>query len=240
LDSYLDFLAEKLTLRYHATLNKKLFDGEHLKGDVREKLLQIGHQWQEFAHIPDSIVTDIIMTGGNCQFNYTKYSDIDVHIVIDKKVLTKTADADMVDDYLADKKALWSQTRHILVKGYTVELYAQAVDDHLVASGVYSLQDDEWLIKPVHGKYNFSHDEALQNKVDEIKSTINDMIERQVSSQEFKLLKDKIKNMRKAALASGNEFSFENLVFKELRNQGVLDKMNKYLQNLKDKELSLD
>ena len=46
--------------------------------------------------------------------------------------------------------------------------------------------------------------------------------------------------MRKAALAGGDEFSFDNLVFKALRNDGVLDRMNKYIRSLKDKELSLE
>lgn len=239
MEQFEQFLLEKLTLRYHSTLNKKLFDGDILKLDVRMKLLTIAGEWQRFAHIPNSIVQDIIITGGNCQFNYTKYSDIDVHLIIDKKVLTRTVDPDILDDYLKDKKSLWAMSRHILVKGYTVEFYAQDVDDHLVAAGVYSLRDNKWITKPVHGKYNFMHDEALQNKVDELKATVNSMISDGLPESDFKILKDKIKNMRKAALASGNEFSMENLVFKELRNQGVLDRMNKYLQRLKDKELSL-
>jgi len=45
--------------------------------------------------------------------------------------------------------------------------------------------------------------------------------------------------MRAASIAAGGEFSFENLVFKELRNRGYLDKMSRYEQKLKNEALSL-
>ena len=58
-------------------------------------------------------------------------------------------------------------------------------------------------------------------------------------------IKSKIRNMRGAAIAKGGEFSFENLVFKELRNRGYLDKMSNYLREWKkflteDQEIKLD
>jgi hypothetical protein len=155
-------------------------------------------------------------------------------------MLTGKSDPALIDDYLKDKKAIWSMSRNIKVKGYSVELYAQDSDDNLVAAGVYSLRDNKWIKKPIHGKYDFKHDEALQDKVDELKTTIDDMIKDKLPADNFRIMKDKIKNMRKAALASGNEFSFENLIFKEIRNLGVLDRMNKYLQGVKDREYSLD
>ena len=49
----------------------------------------------------------------------------------------------------------------------------------------------------------------------------------------------RIQTFLQGVIAKGGEFSFENLVFKELRNRGYLDKINKYEQGLKDKALSL-
>ena len=46
-------------------------------------------------------------------------------------------------------------------------------------------------------------------------------------------------NQLERAIERGGESAPENLVFKELRNRGYLDKMSKYLRNLKDEELSL-
>jgi hypothetical protein len=49
-----------------------------------------------------------------------------------------------------------------------------------------------------------------------------------------------IKRMRKAGLESGGEFSVENIVFKMLRNQGWLEKLNNYVGELQDQQLSIE
>lgn len=229
---------EESYLAYHRRLNPKLFDGNKLRADVRQVLLKIANAWIEFASIPEDAITDIIFTGGNAQFNYTRFSDIDVHVVIKKKKMP--IKAKFLNDFLDDKKTLWTLTHHNKVKGYTVELYAQDSADKLAAAGVYSLQNNAWIHEPVAGHYDFTHDAALKSKVDTMIALINKMIREKFPEAEFETLKHKIKDMRKAALASGDEFSFENLVFKSLRNSGVLDRMNAYIASLKDKELSLD
>ena len=53
-------------------------------------------------------------------------------------------------------------------------------------------------------------------------------------------LKDKLRDMRSSAIQRGGEFAVENLVFKELRNRGYLDKMSQHLRNLKVASLSID
>ena len=45
--------------------------------------------------------------------------------------------------------------------------------------------------------------------------------------------------MRAAGIEKAGETSTENLVFKELRNRGYLDKMSKHIRDLEDKDLSL-
>ena len=55
----------------------------------------------------------------------------------------------------------------------------------------------------------------------------------------FETLEDSFKAMRDSALHSGGEFSFENLVYKELRNEGYFDKIKKFRLQRTDKKLSL-
>jgi hypothetical protein len=45
--------------------------------------------------------------------------------------------------------------------------------------------------------------------------------------------------MRGAGIARAGEFSYENLLYKELRNRGYIDKMNKYLEKIRSREYSL-
>jgi hypothetical protein len=50
----------------------------------------------------------------------------------------------------------------------------------------------------------------------------------------------KLRDMRNSALDKGGEFAFENLVFKELRNRGYIDKLADHILKLQDKTLTLE
>ncbi len=56
----------------------------------------------------------------------------------------------------------------------------------------------------------------------------------------FEKLKEKLRDMRASSIQRGGEFAVENLVFKELRNRGYLDKLSNHLRNLKVVSLSLN
>jgi predicted nucleotidyltransferase len=236
--NFKQFINEKTTLEYHDKLNPLLWTGFSLKRVVKNKLLHLASEWQKFAKIPDNIITDIIFTGGNANFNYTETSDIDVHIIINKNSMF--ADREFLDEYLKDKKLLWSLVRHNKVKGYTVEFYAQDYTDKLAASAIYSLKTNKWIKQPVHGNYNFE-DEGLEKKVEYFRNLIDTFIEKGVDKGEFDVVKSKLKDLRVSSLHSDDgEYSEGNLIFKSLRGEGYLDRMNTYLNKIKDRELSLD
>jgi hypothetical protein len=98
---------------------------------------------------------------------------------------------------------------------------------------------DRWIQFPNRGNYDWKNDPGLKRKVLFYKKLIDQVIRDKMDIDSVRDLKRKIRDMRGASIAKGGEFSFENLVFKELRNRGYLDKMNKYEQKLKDKALSL-
>jgi len=235
-ESYL----EESTLQYHKQLNPKLWDvmGE-LKDDVRGKLLQIADAWVAFAKIPPDLIYDVIITGGNVNYNYTPNSDIDLHIVTSRSAINPVRA--FVDEYLQDKKILWTLTHpDICIYGFPVELYAQDVDEqpHL-NQGVYSLTQRRWIARPQMLDLEFENDFHLQKKVDFYKDMIDKLIENKADKDAIDTLKKKMKTMRGDAIAQGGEFSFGNLVFKELRNLGYLDKLNDYEKTMQDKALSL-
>jgi hypothetical protein len=65
------------------------------------------------------------------------------------------------------------------------------------------------------------------------------LIDSNAEDESFKKLKKKFGDMRKAGIKKAGEFSQENLIFKELRNKGYLDKMNQYIKSKEDEKLSL-
>lgn len=228
----------KISLKYHSKLNPKLWDGDKLKPEVKKVLINFAYTWAEFANINKSLIQDIVMTGGNSNYNYTSKSDIDVHLIVNRNKLG--SNRAMVDDYLQSKKTLWTLTHDVKVYGYSLEPYAQdPVEKYPSGQGSYSLLKNKWLQEPKHGNYNFSKDQLLKNKVSYYMKMIDHMITSKMGIDSFEKLKNKLKNMRSSGIEKGGEFSFENLVFKELRNKGYLNKMDKYEKSLKDKQLSL-
>lgn len=227
----------QLTLQYHDQLNPKLWDGTELKSEVRKKLLMIAHTWAAFAKIPTDAIKDIIMVGGNANFNYTDSSDIDVHLVVKSDQLMRCTA--LLDEYFKNKKELWELVHKIKIYGHDVELYAQDVSTKYTKDqGVFSLKNNEWLVVPKQKQINLD-DPILQKKVDHYAEKINTLINTNASEKILHKLKHKLKNMRATSIQKGGEFSMENLVFKELRNRGYMKKIEDYIHSNQDKNLSL-
>jgi hypothetical protein len=103
---------------------------------------------------------------------------------------------------------------------------------------VYSIKQDKWLVQPTKKEVNLN-DPAIKRKVEQYIEKINTLIETSAEEETFEALKTKFRDMRAAALKQGGEFSVENLVFKELRNLGYLNKITEYLRSKQDQRLSL-
>jgi hypothetical protein len=234
------FISEKTSLAYHDKLNEKIWSNDTLRPDVRKTLLTIAEKWREFASIPKSAVKEVQLTGGNANYNYTDLSDLDVHLITDYSKVG--INKEFASDYLFGKKSLWADAHNITVKGYPVELYAQPLDElpH-PGQGVYSLSKDKWVQKPDFLSLDFSKDNHLERKTDYFIKRIDSLVDSHSDDVAvLKKIKDKIRSMRNSGIQKGGEFAFENLVFKELRNKGYIDKLSNYIKKIEDKNLSLD
>ena len=224
---------------YHDKLNIKFWDDtSSLHAEVKDKLLQIAYKWGEFAKIPQEAIKDIILVGGNANYNYTRFSDLDLHLVVDKSQIADCPD--LLDDYLRDKKKLWALVHDIKIYAHPVELYAQDESDPLPANqGVYSLIQDAWVLEPRRMQVDLA-DPLLIRKVRDMMEEIDDLIENEADDANvLRKLQKKIRDMRASAIQQGGEFALENLVFKELRNRGYLDKLSNHIRHLEDTNLSL-
>jgi hypothetical protein len=240
MQGFRQFLTEsELTLKYHDELNPNIWSKDQIKDAVRQHLLKIAEQWRVTAKIPKSAIKNILLTGGNANYNYTKFSDLDVHLLVDKKLIAD-CDKEILDDYLKDKKSLWTLTHDIKIYGLPVELYAQDISEKTSSNqGVYSLKDDRWITKPKKEKVNLA-DPILKRKIASLKHTIDMFINQKCEDlDKMNDFKEKLRKMRSAAIERGGEFSLENLAFKELRNLGYLDKFSDYIKHFVNLSLSL-
>jgi predicted nucleotidyltransferase len=224
-------------------LNPKVWDNENtLNKEVREKLLGVATEFIEFLGVP-ILVDDIIFTGSLANFNWSKFSDVDLHVVAD---FTQFSDEllPLYQELFKVKKTLFNTDHNIKIFGYDVELYVQDSNEAHFSSGVYSVLNNEWNNKPK--KENVKIDKNLirqkSNQWMEIIDTALDAAS-DVTAEDardiIKKCKDKLKKYRTCGLEKEGEYSDENLVFKVLRRNGYIEKLMNFENDVVDKDLSL-
>jgi len=222
----------------HDELSVKLWKEDKLKPDIREQLLEISDAFVDYLGISIDVI-DVTFTGSYANYNYTPYSDIDLHIIVDPKSINR--DVDLVEEFLKAKKKLFNFRHDIRVLNIEVELFAQDVNMKSVESGVYSIKDDKWLSKPDKFRSSFDKQNVLK-KVKYLRRQINMEIDEakitRITADLDKLIK-KINNMRQAGLDKGGEMSDENIIYKILRSEGDIQKLYDMRDNVFDVDLSL-
>ncbi len=233
----------ELHLRYHDTLNPQIWqENNQLKPVIREHLLKIANYWTEFAQIPADAVADVVLTGSLANYNYTPMSDFDLHVNVHMDKLPIKDEALRVKN-IFHLKALWAKTHpDIKIYGYPVELFAEDVNTrHPLTQGVYSLKGDQWVHMPTYEDINYENDANLKSKVAHFQNVIDDLIDNDRSIERIKSFKEKLRNMRGDSIQKHGELrGVNNLVFKELRNRGYLDKLSHHETKKFDSEMSLN
>lgn len=216
-------------VEYHRELCPKIWD-EDKKMDpvVRKKLLAISRDFWESLKLEVPIL-DIQLTGSLANYNWTDSSDLDVHIIIDFSQVDDNVE--LVRKALDGQRFIWNQRHPVVIKGHDVECYVQHKDEQHIASGLYSLLKDTWLVVPTWNPPQVD-ERDVKEKLRVIKSEFKE-IKKEIagsSGEEAQNLfhylerfKKKIMADRKEGLARGGEFSVENLVFKELRRDGTIE-----------------
>ena len=221
-----------MDIKLNKTLNPKLWDKDILKEEVLAKLRTIAQAFIGFLEIPNDAVKDIRLLGSSANYNYTKHSDIDLHIVVDYEKVHKTCP--VVAGYLYAQKSLFNKEHDITIYGIPVELYAESHKDKTASNGIYSIKENKWISKPSKPKLDVD-DLAIKSKYEELERAINDTN----SQEEAQQILDKIYQLRKAGLDEVGEFSVENIVFKKLRDNELIQKLKGQIKTSFDKKLSL-
>jgi len=229
-------------------LNPKLWDNDDngeptLKDDVREKLLNITYEFLEFLDV-DLVISDITMTGSLSNYNWSEYSDVDLHIIADFEQFNDIEEP-LYEELFRLKKTLFNTEHDISIYGYEVEVYVQNENEPHSSSGVYSVLFDEWVVKPVNDSVVLVDKESITKKSKRWMETIDTILENikdgsiEEMTEKINMLKDKIKKFRTSGLQEGGEYSDENLVFKTLRRNGYIGKIFDFKTKYIDKELTL-
>ena len=221
----------KLTIEYHSKLNPALWHKGQLDESDRKMLIKNALKFVDFSGVDQANIEDIVMTGSSANFNYTKFSDVDVHVLCDPTGPS--------DKQLHEKKDEWtSKYSDLKLNGYPLEFYVQGDAEHFPdGQGVFSLLQNKWLVKPIHlAHIDVLEDPKTQVKIEHEIFRIKSIIKNN-DITEVKAYKERLRTMRDTGLHradnTGGEFSIENVMFKDLRNRGLIDKMRKHYHKLK-------
>ena len=202
---------------------------------VRLKLFQSAVAFYRFLGVSGLVVKDIIFTGSNAAYNYTRQSDLDVHLVVD---FSHTDCPALASNFFNTKKALWSQTFNVTIHGHSVELYVEDETTPVKANGVYSILHHKWLKVPERTPPTYD-DIAVEHKVESFATAIDGLLDGQPTVFDLNQMLKKLFILRQNGLLNGGEFSVENITFKVLRSLGYIQKMYDKRIEVRDKTLSL-
>lgn len=233
---YMKYIAEALEV--HKNLNNKIFDGENLRADVRDALYNIANTFIEDIkqnNIPIEVI-DIWLVGSNASYNYSDHSDIDLHIIVDTDNFDCTGLLNIVYNYV---KSDFNKNHDITVKGIPVEVYIEDQNASAITNGIYSIIGDIWI------KYPEKMENIPEFNPEKSKtySIAKEWVLTALQSDDLDYVQDIINGLyllRKRSLATDGEFGEGNLVFKEFRNDGSLEKLKERKRELVDKKLTLE
>jgi predicted nucleotidyltransferase len=226
------------------TLNPKVWENpdepksSKMKDKVRKGLLKIAEKFiDELGE--DVFVDDIVLTGSLANFNWSEFSDFDLHIIINFEQFDE--ESDLYKENFNLKKQIFNEKHNIKIYGFDVELYAQDAEENHFSTGVFSVMDNEWISSPRKLKFELDKS-SLEKKISHWTEKIDSSLEKS-KDNDGKILDDireKLKEYRKSGLEGEGELSYENLVFKFLRRSGHIQKLFDTLNKNIDKELSIE
>ena len=224
-------------------LEPKIWKDDKIKPMISRRLLRIAQDFVDKLPFPVTI-KDVRLTGSLANYNWSEYSDIDLHIVVDFTELDDNKD--LVKEMFDAKRLRWNEKHDIKIKDYEVELYVEDEGEEHSSSGIYSLMDDEWIRHPEQIDKTIDLDTA-KKKASDIEQQITsldalyDRGEFEKVIRHVDRIKNKIRSMRQAGLEKEEmEFSPENIAFKLLRRNDLLDTLTKLKYKAYDQSMTLD
>ena len=231
------------SFRINQTLEPNVWEEDQsLNPTVRRRLLHLVDKFWQSLDLPDLRIEDITFTGSLANHNWSQFSDVDLHILVD---FTNLPGIDEITEALMTAKRVnWNKKHNIEIFGFEVEIYIQDSNEVHHSTGVYSVLHDQWEVKPQYEDFTIDYDNVkikaahIMNQIDKIEREFNNENYKE-SISDVERLKEKLRKFRKCGLEQGGEYSPENLAFKALRRNGYLEKLSRFKIDSYDKIMSL-
>lgn len=230
-------------------LHPKIWVNNKLNSRVRLRLLDIADDFIDTLAVNWVKPKDVVFTGSLANYNWSKYSDIDLHVILDYSKVYKKKE--FVEDYFNAKKEMWlNEHPKLKIYGFPVEVYVEDSEGDNTSSGVYSLYKNKWIKEPddfqnakLNEKYIKEYAAKLMTQVDKLETKQKkekDEHKIETIQKQLKNVYDKVKKLRTEGLKKGGEMSSGNIIFKILRRAGYIDKIWQLINTSYDRINSLN
>lgn len=229
------------TFKVQPELNRQFWTSDNkLNPTIRKALMKIAKEFYDSIELENKPkVKDIVFTGSLANYNYSEYSDVDLHLLFNFG-----KDTEVLSQLFLLAKSKWNDKHDITIKGYDVEVYAEDESSPHVATGLYSVLKDTWIKEPTKDTPVYDEQDVI-TKVRYFVGMFDQLVNQYKAGQldgldkKIEKFRDKLGKFRQSGLEKGGEFSTENLAFKLLRRAGYMEKLAN-LQNMTiDKQLSV-
>ena len=192
----------------------------------------------------DSVdLEDVTFTGSLANYNWTKFSDIDMHLLADFSKIDENTE--LIREFFNAKTSLWNKTHNILVKNHEVEIYVQDINEDHHSTGVFSIKKGQWVTEPTRIEPKVDTDmvkrkiRSFIDMIERVEDEFDDKNYQKAYNASLSLIK-KIKKFRQSGLEEAGEYSNENLTFKYLRNKGFIKTLHETRNKSYDKMMSIE
>ena len=138
------------------SLDPKIWQDGKLNKNISKRLMRIAREFLEGIDKPihheagdgsmAALMEDLRFTGSLANYNWSKYSDIDIHIVVDFSKIDENTE--LVKGFFDNARMRWNDLHDIKIYGHEVEIYVEDVGEVHRSSGIYSLTEGQWIIQP--------------------------------------------------------------------------------------------
>jgi hypothetical protein len=222
---------------YNETLAPELWDAsQHLDPKVRMNLLQMAYDFYGKTNLPAPVL-DVYLMGSIANYNWTKDSDVDVHVIINYAQLQMPEKTAIKTVKTAG--AQWNIEHEVIIKGHKVEMNLQnATEQKPYVTGIYSLVKNQWIRKPFKMSPQVDRN-ILKVQYQSMRGYVQNALDSR-DREQMKAAKKYLDAYRQYGLDTYGELSYENLVFKILRARGVIKKLKDGIVAVYDKTMSVD
>lgn len=235
------------------SLNEEMWnENNELNPRIRLKLLDIADDFFNSLEVNFVKPIDIILTGSLCNYNWSEFSDIDLHIVVNFDEISEKTD--FVKEYFDSKKNEWNNEHEGLkIYDFPIELYVQNSNEYGISNGMYSLERNEWIKEPNYNDLEPLNDVSsakIKTVASNIMTKIDDYFDYfaecsdnhklELLNREIDRLLYKLKQFRQRGLKRDSESAYENIIYKVLRRTGYLDDLWKLRTQIYDKLNSIN